>query len=214
MKRLYKTESPIFVLLCVLYFERQPFRFLLTSSADSDHTWDTSTDSCLTQLSWRRTYSLQLSWLKSRLTHLNWLFRGHAWCSSADSNPAWHILTAYSDIMLCAAHLTQILLDISQLIIQKPCLLQLSWLRSCLIYLNWLFRDHACCSSADSDPAWHISTDYSEIMLVAAQLTQILLDISQLIIQRSCLLQLSWLRSCLTYLNWSLRDHAWCCSTD
>ena len=27
MKRLNKTESPIFVLLCVLCFQRQPFRF-------------------------------------------------------------------------------------------------------------------------------------------------------------------------------------------
>ena len=29
MKRLNKTESPIFVLLCVLCFKRQHFRFLL-----------------------------------------------------------------------------------------------------------------------------------------------------------------------------------------
>ena len=29
MKRLNKTESPIFVILCVLYYQSQLFRFLL-----------------------------------------------------------------------------------------------------------------------------------------------------------------------------------------
>ena len=34
MKRLKRTESPVFVLLCVLYFQRQPIRFLLFKFKD------------------------------------------------------------------------------------------------------------------------------------------------------------------------------------